>query len=418
MEEWKEYILGQLVELKNGVAFKSSEFVEHGVPVIKIKNVKPNRILLEDLSYVSQESSLNKKCFDVLPSDILITMTGNRKDGGPDSWVGKVALFNFTGKFLLNQRVSAIRVKDNSLVDHVFLSYLLSGWDTQLYFVNHSNSSGGQANISPDIVYNYAVSLPPLTVQYKISSILKSLDDKIENNRRINENLEQQAQALFKSWFVDFEPFKDGEFVESELGMIPKDWRVEILGDVCKCILGGTPSRNKEEYWNGNIAWINSGEVNEFRIVKPSECITEEGLKHSATKLLPKKTTVLAITGATLGQVSLLEIDSCANQSVIGVLESDNIPYEFIYPLINVKITELCSHMTGGAQQHINKNNVEQLNIVLPAENVMTEYKEKTKSIYSQITNCCFESRRLAELRDTLLPRLMSGELKVDEINL
>ena len=152
-----------------------------------------------------------------------------------------------------------------------------------------------------------------------------------------NDNLEQQAQALFKSWFVDFEPFKNGEFEETELGMIPKGWRVESLGNVCKCLLGGTPSRNKEDYWNGDIAWINSGEVNEFRITKPSEYITEEGLKNSATKLLPRKTTVLAITGATLGQVSLLEIDTCANQSVIGVLENEILPYEYIYPLINLK---------------------------------------------------------------------------------
>ena len=232
MEDWKEYNLGELIELKNGVAFKSSEFVDHGVPVIKIKNVKPNRILVDDLSYVSQETSLNKRCFDILPTDILITMTGNRKDGGADSWVGKVALFNQTGRYLLNQRVSAIRVKDNRLVDNVYLSYLLSSWDAQLYFVNHSNSSGGQANISPDVVYNYPVALPPLSVQLEIASILKSLDDKIEVNRRINENLEQQAQALFKSWFVDFDPFKDQPFVESELGMIPQGWRVGNLFDI------------------------------------------------------------------------------------------------------------------------------------------------------------------------------------------
>ena len=296
------------------------------------------------------------------------------------------------------------------------MSYLLSCWEAQLYFVNHSNSSGGQANISPDVVYNYIVTLPSLQEQQKIASILSSLDDKIEVNRRINDNLEQQAQALFKSWFVDFEPFKNGEFVESELGMIPKGWRVGKLGELCSCLLGGTPSRNKDDYWNGEIAWINSGEVNKFRIIEPSEYITEEGMKHSATKLLPKKTTVLAITGATLGQVSLLEIDSCANQSVIGVLENDEMPYEFIYPLIKVKIGELCSHMTGGAQQHINKNNVEQLSIVVPSSDVMRNYKEKTKSLYSCIANNCFESSRLASLRDTLLPKLMSGELKVNEL--
>ena len=275
-------------------------------------------------------------------------------------------------------------------------------------------------------------------MQDKIVSVLKPLDNKIEVNRRINDNLdyqnlvsildrlswlrrqndnlEQQAQALFKSWFVDFEPFKDGEFVESELGIIPKGWRIGKLGDICKCVLGGTPSRNKEDYWNGDIAWINSGEVNEFRITQPSEYITKEGLKHSATKLLPKKTTVLAITGATLGQVSLLEIDSCANQSVIGVLENEITPYEFIYPLINERIKELILHMTGGAQQHINKNNVEQLDVVIPTNKVIKEYKEMVAPIYAQIGINCFETRHLATLRDTILPRLMSGNLRVNEL--
>ena len=111
MEDWKEYTLGELIELINGFAFKSKDFVASGIPVIKIKNVKPNRILLNDLSYVSAETAQNAKCTKIQPSDILITMTGNRKDGGIDSWVGKVALFNHEGQYLLNQRVSVIRIK-------------------------------------------------------------------------------------------------------------------------------------------------------------------------------------------------------------------------------------------------------------------------------------------------------------------
>ena len=140
-------------------------------------------------------------------------------------------------------------------------------------------------------------------------------------------------------------------------------------------------------------------------------------MKNSATKLLPKKTTVLAITGATLGQVSLLEIDTCANQSVIGVLENDRIPYEFVYPLINDRIGELCSHMTGGAQQHINKNNVEQLNIIVPPTDVIVRYKAKVSPTFTLIGNNCVESQDISSLRDTLLPRLMSGSLKLEEIN-
>ena len=412
MEEWKEYKLGDVSDIQTGPfgsQLHQRDYVDDGTPCIMPTNIGVHLdILSEGIAKVREEDvkRLQKHCVKV--GDIIYSRRGD---------IEKCAFISKREEGWLCG-TGCLRIRINTEVSNPhFIAYQLSTNECKKWIVGNAVGTT-MLNLNTGILKDLPLLIPGRKVQDSVVSILKSLDDKIEINRRINENLEQQAQALFKSWFVDFEPFKDGEFVESELGMIPKGWRVEILGDVCKCILGGTPSRNKEEYWNGNIAWINSGEVNEFRIVKPSECITEEGLKHSATKLLPKKTTVLAITGATLGQVSLLEIDSCANQSVIGVLESDNIPYEFIYPLINVKITELCSHMTGGAQQHINKNNVEQLNIVLPAENVMTEYKEKTKSIYSQITNCCFESRRLAELRDTLLPRLMSGELKVDKINL
>lgn len=179
----------------------------------------------------------------------------------------------------------------------------------------------------------YPLLLPPLDEQKAIAATLSCLDDKIELNNRINKNLEEIAQAIFKSWFVDFEPFQDGEFEDSELGRIPKGWRVGKIEEYAKCELGGTPSRTKEEYWNGDIPWINSGKTNEFRITQPSEYITELGLASSSTKLLPAKTTVVAITGATLGQVSLLEIQSCTNQSVVGILENELVPYEFIYPL-------------------------------------------------------------------------------------
>ena len=251
--------------------------------------------------------------------------------------------------------------------------------------------------------------------QRRIASILSSLDRKIELNNKINADFEKMAQAIFKNWFVDFEPFKDGKFVDSELGMIPEGWKVGTLGEFCKCLLGGTPSRSKEEYWNGEVNWINSGEINKFRILEASEKITELGLAKSATKLLPKKTTVLAITGATLGQVSLLEIDTCANQSVIGVLENTEVPYEYIYPFIKDRIEMLIQHQTGGAQQHINKDNVESLIFLLPAINVLEDYISLVSPMYKRIESQCFENLYLSTLRDTLLPRLMSGELEVPE---
>ena len=429
MEEWKEYKLGQLVELKNGVAFKSNEFIEQGVPVIKIKNVKPNHILLDDLSFVSHESSLNKKCFDILPTDILITMTGNRKDGGADSWVGKVALFNHTGKYLLNQRVSAIRVKENSLVDYVYLSYLLSGWDAQLYFVNHSNSSGGQANISPDIVYNYAVSLPPLSVQYKISSILKSLDDKIEVNRKINENLEQQAQALFKSWFVDFEPFKNGEFVESELGMIPKGLSLNYISEIPHVLeTGRRPKGGVGEIAQGipsvgaeHVKGIGTYDYSKTKYITPEYASSLKTGKVEGYELLIYKDG--GKPGYFIPNYSIFgegyPFDLCyLNEHVFKLDFNDRGYNAFCYFYFQTDYVMNYLNAQGGkaAIPGINKQDIEDIPIYSQNNEIVKHFGDVVLPLIKQILFNCKESRRLAELRDTLLPKLMSGELKVNEI--
>lgn len=420
MEEWKEFNLGDLIELKNGVAFKSSEFIESGVPVIKIKNVKPNRIVLEDLSYVSEHSSLNKKCFDILPSDILITMTGNRKDGGSDSWVGKVALFRQNGKFLLNQRVSAIRVTRTDLVDFRFLAYFLSGWDAQLYFVNHSNSSGGQANISPDVVYNYPIIIPNIETQRKIASILSSLDAKIENNRHINENLEAQAQTLFKSWFVDFEPFRDGEFVESELGMIPKGWRVGTLAEIGEVIGGSTPSKAKQEYYTEKgIAWLTPKDlsVSKDKFSSRGEIdITELGYKSCSAKLMPRGT-VLFTSRAPIGYISIAQNDICTNQgfkSVVPKLAGT----AFIYFFLKLATKDIENKATGSTFKEASGSLMKSLPLVISPKSVYTQFENLVEPIFHKQEILEQESHHLAELRDTLLPRLMSGEIEVEDVML
>ena len=296
----------------------------------------------------------------------------------------------------------------NSNTDKDFLYYILANDEFFAYSMATSKGTKMPRGDKTSIM-QYEVPVMDIELQRRIASILKSIDEKIELNNAINNNLEQQAQAIFKAWFIDFEPFGRE---------LPNDWKHTKLGTSCNCVLGGTPSRNKSEYWNGTIPWINSGEVNKFRIIKPSETITNLGLEKSATKLLPAKTTVLAITGATLGQVSLLEIDACANQSVVGIIPNDNLPYEYIYPLIKQNIAELISHQTGGAQQHINKQNVENLDIVIPPYTYLAKYQNTVCSIYEMIAKNCFENESLSSIRDNLLPKLMSGELDVSDIDL
>lgn len=317
---------------------------------------------------------------------------------------------------------------DKTKADPYFLYYLLIQ-DEIIEFLSMiaEQSTSAYPSIKSSNVENLEFLVPPLKEQQKISKILSSLDEKIEINRKMNENLEEQAKEIFKRWFVDYEfpneegqPYKSsgGEMIESELGLIPKGWEKINLGDICICELGGTPSRKKNEYWNGNIPWINSGSVNLFRIIKANEMISELGLKKSSTKLLPKKTTVIAITGSTLGQVSLLEIDSCTNQSVVGVIPNKNLPYEFIYPYIKANIGELLSHKTGGAQQHINSQNVKNLKVIVPNKKSLEQYTDLISPIYEMISKNCFEIEYLSSIRDELLPKLMIGEIDVSEIDI
>lgn len=275
----------------------------------------------------------------------------------------------------------------------------------------------------PNVLENSLIPFPPLEEQKQIASVLSSLDDKIELNQKTIKTLEEIGQTLFKRWFVDFdfpnekgEPYKSsgGEMIDSELGEIPKGWKCSTIGNELKTYLGGTPSRENINFWkNGTINWINSGKVNEFRVISPSEKITEEAMKKSATKLLSKGTVVLAITGATLGQYSLLEIDSCFNQSVVGITESTKFKKEYIYYWVSNTINDLINSQTGGAQQHINKQVVDSHKLLIPQESILEKYYLLVELIFQQISNKCFEIKDFTETRDLLLPKLLSGKIRI-----
>lgn len=384
-------------------------FVSDGINFIKAESITPSgTINTSTFAKISKNTHERLKRSQLVLNDILFSMAG--------MFLGKTAILS-DEKLLpanTNQAVAIIRVNER-IANPFYVSYYLK----QKKIIKYINSISGQSaqpNINLNEIGNIEIELPSLETQGSISKILQTLDNKIELNENINQNLEAQAQAIFKSWFVDFEPFKNGKFIDSELGKIPEGWRVKRLGAVCECVLGGTPSRSRKEYWEGNIPWINSGKTNEFRVISPSEFISAEGLKKSATKLLPKKTTILAITGATLGQVSLLEIDACANQSVVGILENNLLPYEYIYMYVSHNIEKIISHQTGGAQQHINKDNIKNFHIILPPQCELKRYTNAVENLYSEITNLVFQSRRLSQLRDTLLPKLMSGEIDVSDV--
>jgi type I restriction enzyme S subunit len=395
--EWKTVKLQDVcIRITDGSHFSPQAQVD-GYPMFSVKDMLEYGFDYSNCKRISKADFEGMVQNDCVPQkgDVLVA-----KDG---SFLKSIFLCRETKEEAILSSIAIFR-PDIKKILPAFLCYLLKSPSVYNYIASNCVSGSALPRIVLKDFKQVDLSIPGLETQCRIAAILSSLDDKIENNNRINRNLEAQAQALFKSWFIDFEPFG---------GVLPEDWEETTIGEICKCYLGGTPSRAKAEYWNGEIPWVNSGEVNKYRILEGSEYITELGLQKSATKLLPRKTTVLAITGATLGQVSLLEIEACANQSVIGIVQNEKVPYEFIYPLILNDIEQIMLHQTGGAQQHINKDNVESHKLILPTDEVMAKYKAIQAPLFETIANNCFESQRLAALRDTLLPKLMKGEIEL-----
>ena len=260
VDEWSVDSVGDFFDLVTGYAFKSSDFSNDGVPVIKIKNVKAGHFSKHQFSYVSRDFLNTQSDRIALADDLLISMSGNRHDGSPETWVGKVALFREEDTYLINQRVGALRLKKSAGLDARFASFLLSSYTYQELFISIATSSGGQANLSPKQILNAPVRYPEIGQQRAIAHILGTLDDKIELNRRMNETLEAMARALFKSWFIDFNPVRakmagrdpglpqhladlfPDRLVDSELGPIPEGWEVKTLDECFNLTMGPIPS--------------------------------------------------------------------------------------------------------------------------------------------------------------------------------
>ena len=268
-----------------------------------------------------------------------------------------------------------------------------------------------QDNLSWEKLSTIKFPAPPLKIQCRIAEVLSRYDSLVENYQKQIKLLEEAAQRLYKEWFVDlrFPGYEKTKIVDG----LPEGWSFIRIKDRYKTVLGGTPSRFINSYWGGDISWINSGEINKLRIIKPSEKITQDGYKNSSTKLMPIHTTILAITGATLGQVSYTEIETCANQSVVGIIDEENTTNEFLYLNIYNNIHSMINKATGGAQQHINKDIVSDYFIMLPDESILIEFRKRINPIFNTIRDYFFIIEDIIEARDRLLPKLMNGEIEV-----
>ncbi len=295
-----------------------------------------------------------------------------------------IALYRKETPALVSPAYTMLEITDPEIdAEYLMLIFKTEVFDHLCWFYTDASVRGG---LTWENFSNIDINIPSLEEQRIFVKQYNTISKRIEILNLINNDLQKMSDAIY------FDSLTKQECL--------RKCRVR---EIAECILGGTPSRDKKEYWNGTINWINSGEINKFRIFKPSELITEIGLKKSSTTLLPKDTTVLAITGATLGQVSRLEIDSCANQSVIGIVPKNKKYNNYIYLTMINNIDRLILNQTGGAQQHINKNDVESFEIDVPNEEMIDSLEERFRPIFSNISSNCLEIEILLELRNVML---------------
>ena len=319
--------------------------------------------------------------------------------------------------YIASTKLMVLRVHED--VDPQYLYQILRSNDTlaQLQMLAESRS-GTFPQITYSELSNIMVNLPSQKAQKNIVSILSSLDRKIELNNKINADLEEMAQAIFKNWFVDFEPFKDGKFVNSELGMIPEGWKVGRADDFYQINIGKTPPRKEHKWFSTNPAdkiWVsiaNMGNSGIF-ISDSSEYLTKEAVDSHNIIMVPRNTILLSFK-LTVGRVAIADKELTTNEAIARFILSDDKYMEYLYLYLK-KYDYNSLGSTSSIATAVNSKTIKGMQMLQPSDNAIDAFHIKVNPILEKIRSLTKENSRLSLLRDTLLPRLMSGEIEVPE---
>ena len=396
--EWKECQIQDVCRLINGRAYSNDEMLEHGkYKIVRVGNLSGGN---STWFYSDLELPEDKYCHN---GDLLFAWACTF---GPHIWKEDNTIFHY--------HIWKI-VEDKDVVDRRFFYYYLKYATGG--FLGALNGSV-MVHITKSSMEKMNIRIPKnLEDQHRIASILSSLDRKIELNNKINADLEEMAQAIFKNWFVDFEPFKDDKFVDSELGMIPEGWKVGRLDEIADVVGGSTPSKAKPEYYTQKgIAWLTPKDLSNHPAVYTSRGeidITEEGYNSTSTKLMPKGT-ILFTSRAPIGYISIAQNDICTNQGFKSLVPK-KAGTCFLYCFLKCVTPEIENKSTGSTFKEASGSLMKSLQVIMPEQKVFEDFETIVSPLFARIESLEKENSRLSTLRDTLLPRLMSGELEVPE---
>jgi len=400
----------------------ADEYVETGIPFLRTLNVDRFGINNSDIKYITKEFHRRISKSRLAPGDVVIVRTGKP---------GTCAVI--PDELVESNCSDLVIVRCGNEINNRFLCY----------YVNSAASSHISAHIVGAVQQHFNVAsakameiaLPSLSEQKAIAHILGTLDDKIEQNRKTNETLEAIAKALFKSWFVDFDPVRakaegcptglpaeisdlfPDSFEDSELGEIPSGWEVKAISNLCRSISsGGTPSRKNSEYWiGGTISWFKTGELRDSFLLESEERITQAGLNESSCKYFDKGDILFALYGATVGKMGIVTAPSTANQAAACLRPLEEIGTPFLEGMLYATRERLMNIATGAAQQNLYLGVVKEHAVVAPCKPLPKMFSQLVDPINQRRLCCLKESSSLSSFRDALLPKLISGEIRIPD---
>ena len=402
MEEWKEYKLGEIYEVHNGLS-KGRQFFGSGYPFLSFSVIFNNWFIPSELTSLVQSTETEQESYSIKQGDIFITRTSETAD---ELGMSCVALKDYpTATY--NGFTKRIRQYNYSIeIEPKYIGYYLRNPKFRQNFQAFSGSMSTRASLTNEALLGLSVKVPPLATQQKIAAILSSLDDKIELNNKINANLEAQAQAIFKSWFVDFEPFG---------GKMPEGWEMGKLGDFVEIKRGGSPRPIQKYLSDEGYRWLKISDVTSLTapfVLNIAEHIKEEGL--SKTVFLKAGSLVLS-NSATPGIPKIIDLDTCIHDGWLYFPKSQ-LSNEYLYLLFKEIRPQLVSLGNGSIFTNLKTNILKNFEISMPDKETISKFQSIIKPMFEKILETERETKQLETIRDTLLPKLMNGEIEVDKV--
>ena len=394
--------LGEYIDILSGFAFKSKDFTDTGIPVIKIKNVQPPYVTLEDLSYVPYDIAEKNQKFLLQYNDVLIALTGSHINQMA-SVVGRIARVKYSLPSLLNQRVGKITSKNNALCDIDFVYYYLSQNKVKIQLARKAGGAANQANISPADIKELKIPFPCIEIQRRIADILSAYDNLIENNQKQIKLLEEAAQRLYKEWFVDlrFPGYETTPVVDG----VPEGWTVQTLSQIADVVMGQSP---KSEYYNQD------GEGLPFHqgVGSYGDRFVVNGTYSTSFTRIAEAGSILFSVRAPVGRLNLTKDKVVIGRGLAAVHHRQGLQ-SYLFYLLKERFFKDDIIGNGSIFASISKDELLNQKFPVPDSALVERFNDIACILDKKIDYLSEQVRLLTEARDRLLPKLMSGELEV-----